>query len=115
MAKRVTNAELLLNLKKIESKLDTIDKKVINKKLNKIHEDLIAHEKETCGQNLQAMGFAVMAISVTFIITASQPDSTRNLITGFILFFMAMFLMIFYPIIANFSYKNDGFDLRTPL
>ena len=104
---RVPNKVIMDKLGKIESKLDTIDKKVINEKLKEIHEDLIAHDKETCGQYTQAMGFTVMAISVAFLITAFQPNPDRYLISGFILFLIAMLLITFYARIGDFSYNLD--------
>jgi len=105
--KRYTNKEIIEKLEKIESKLDTIDNEVINKKLKKIHNDLLTHDKETCGQYFQTIGFAVMAIAVAFLITASQTDSTRNLITGFILFFIAMPLMILSNKIGDFAHNFE--------
>ena len=53
------------------------------------------------------MGFAVMAISVAFLITASQPDTARYLISGFTLLAIAMILVVFYASIGNFSYNLE--------
>ena len=104
--KRYTNKEIIEKLEKIESKLDTIDNEVINKKLKKIHNDLLAHDKETYGQYFQTIGFAVMAIAVAFLITASQTDPARYL-TGFILFFIAMPLMILSNKIGDFAHNFE--------